>query len=76
MTLGEVQKLYPEIPLIKYTNRILGSADGIVDENEVVNVPVPKFITDFRSYISTVPARVQANYIVWRNMQSVMSYLN
>jgi len=73
MTLGEVQKLYPELPLIKY---ISGSLGVIVDENEVVNVPVPKFITDFRSFISAVPARVQANYIVWRNVQSLMSYLD
>jgi len=76
MTLGEVQKLYPEIPLIKYTNRILGSADGIVDENEVVNVAVPKYITDFAAYIPTVSARAQANYIVWRNVKFAMAYLN
>jgi len=76
MTLGEVQKLYPEIPLIKYTNRILGSADGIVDENEVVNVAVPKYITDFAAYIPTISARAQANYIVWRNVKFAMAYLN
>jgi len=76
MTLGEVQKLYPEIPLIKYTNRILGSADSIVDENEVVNVAVPKYITEFRKYIATVPARAQANYIMWRNVKFAMAYLN
>merc|ERR1711970_786605 len=76
MTLGEVQKLYPEIPLIKYTNRILGSADGIVDENEVVNVAVPKYITDFAAYIPTVSARAQANYIMWRSVKFAMAYLN
>merc|ERR1719158_1038958 len=73
MTLEEVQKLYPEFPLIKFISDSLGVT---VDENEVVIVPVPQFITNLHSYISTVPTRAQANYVVWRNVQSVMPYLN
>jgi len=73
MALGEVQKLYPEFPWIKHISESLGVT---VDENEVVNVPVPKYITDFQSYISTIPTRAQANYIVWRIVQSAMPYLN
>jgi len=76
MTLKEVQQLYPEVPLVQYVNDILGSADVTVDETEVVNVAVPKYVTDFRSFIATVPARAQANYIVWRNVKFAMSYLN
>jgi len=76
MTLKEVQELYPEIPLVQYTNDILGGADVTVDENEVVNVAVPKYIKDFRAYIATVSPRAQANYIIWRNIKFAMSYLN
>ena len=77
MTLKEVQQLYPEIPLIAYTNDILGGGEELkVDENEVVNVAVPKFITDFRDMIGSVPARTQANYIVWRNIKSMMGFLS
>eukprot|EP00092_Neocalanus_flemingeri_P016471 GFUD01017824.1.p1 GENE.GFUD01017824.1~~GFUD01017824.1.p1 ORF type:complete len:761 (-),score=194.29 GFUD01017824.1:231-2513(-) len=76
MTIGEVQELYPEIPLLQYINDILGSADVTVDENEVVNVAVPKYITDFRQYIATTSARAQANYIIWRNIKFGMSFLN
>jgi len=76
MTLKKVQELIPEIPLIQYVNDILGSADVTVNENEVVNVAVPKYITDFRAYIAKASPRAQANYIVWRNVKFAMSYLN
>eukprot|EP00092_Neocalanus_flemingeri_P076808 GFUD01095301.1.p1 GENE.GFUD01095301.1~~GFUD01095301.1.p1 ORF type:complete len:774 (+),score=162.06 GFUD01095301.1:198-2519(+) len=76
MTIGEVQELYPEIPLLQYINDILGSADVTVEKDEVVNVAVPKYITDFRKYISEASPRAQANYIVWRNVKFAMSYLN
>eukprot|EP00092_Neocalanus_flemingeri_P028315 GFUD01030752.1.p1 GENE.GFUD01030752.1~~GFUD01030752.1.p1 ORF type:complete len:774 (+),score=182.51 GFUD01030752.1:202-2523(+) len=76
MTIKEAQELYPEIPLLQYINDILGSADVTVDENEVVNVAVPKYITDFRQYIATTSARAQANYIIWRNIKFGMSFLN
>ena len=76
MSLKQVQELYPELPLIQYVNDILGAADVTVDETEVVNVAVPKYITDFRAYIATVSPRAQANYIVWRNIKFAMGYLN
>ena len=72
MTLAEAQKLYPEFPLIKYISGALGLT---VDENEVVHVAV-YYLNDLGSYITTVPARAQANYIVWRIVQFAMPYLN
>merc|ERR1712106_277567 len=77
MTIKEGQELYPEIPLLQYINDILDvTADLTVDENEVVNVAVPKYITDFREYIESASPRAQANYIIWRNVKFAMSYLN
>jgi len=76
MTLTEANQLYPDIPLVNYLNNILGSNDVVHDEAEIVNVKVPKYITDFKEYISKVPKRVQANYIIWRNIKSSMIYLN
>jgi len=76
MTIQKVQELYPEIPLLQYIIDILGSADVTVDENEVVNVAVPKYITDFREYIAKSSPRAQANYIIWRNVEFAMKYLN
>lgn len=71
-----VQQLYPEIPIIEYVNKIHGSDNVAYDEEEVVNVNVPKYITGFREHISKVSNRVQANYLIWRIVQDSMRYLN
>ena len=42
MPLSEVQKLYPEVPLVQYIKAIVGVE---VSEEEVVNVQSPAFIT-------------------------------
>ena len=42
MPLSEVQKLYPEVPLVQYINAITRVE---VTEEEVVNVESPSFIT-------------------------------
>ena len=76
MPLKYVQDMYPEIPLVKYINDITLYEPANVDEDEIVNVAVPDFVTKLRDHLTTVPARVQANYIVWRNVKSSISYLN
>ena len=76
MSMAKANQLYPEIPLVEYVNKIQGSDAVVHDEAEVVNVDVPKFITEFSEYISSVPSRVQANYIIWRNIKDSMLYLN
>jgi len=76
MPLKYVQEMYPEIPLVKYINDITLYEPANVDEDEIVNVAVPDFVTKLRDHLATVPARVQANYIVWRNVKSSISYLN
>ena len=75
--LGDLQKTYPEVPLVKFLNAVtwLPPADEITEE-EIVNVAVPAFIPAVRALLATVPARVQANYIIWRTVQSMVRYLN
>ena len=77
MTIKEASALYPKLPWVEYINAVL-SLDRMVsvDENEVVNVAVPKYIEEFGKLIATVPARTIANLIMWRNVQSSMSYLS
>jgi len=77
MTLNEAaNQLYPEMPFVKYINNLHGSEDVVHDGAEVVNVKVPKYITDFREHIFQVPSRVQANYIMWRVVKSAMNFMN
>ena len=76
MSLAEVQKMYPEVPFVSYINNKTGYDPANVTEDEVVNVAVPVFITQVRNHLATVPARVLANYILWRNVMSSVSFLN
>jgi len=77
MTIKEASALYPELPWVEYINVILSPDRTVtVEENEVVNVAVPKYIEEFGKLIATVPARTIANLIMWRNVKSSMSYLS
>merc|ERR1719427_1183174 len=76
MTIAQVGQMYPEIPWGEHVNIVLDNPDVTVDENEIVNVAVPKFVKEFRKFIPKVPARVQANYILWRHAKFAMSYLD
>ena len=76
MTINEANQLYPEIPLVKFINNILGSRDVVHNEADIVNVKVPRYMTDFKNYISRQPSRVQANYIIWRIVKNAMNYMN
>ena len=75
-TLAELQKDYPEVPVVKYINAVTGYPPADVKEDEIINVAVPAFIPAVRALLATVPARVQANYIMWRNVKSQVSYLS
>ena len=76
MTLAEVQKMYPEVPLVSSINAVIDYEPANIDSTEIVNVAVPAFIGQVRELLATVPARVQANYIMWRNVKSQVSYLS
>merc|ERR550517_983299 len=76
MALSEVQKLYPEFPMESYINTMIDYEPSTIDSSEIVNVAVPAFISQVRELLATVPARVQANYLMWRNVKSQVSYLN
>ena len=47
-----------------------------VTEDEIIIVDVPSYLVKFSSYLQTVPARVQSNYMLWRVAAASMKYLN
>ena len=55
---------------------MLNNPKIVVDATEVINMAVPKYVQEFKEFIQTVPARVQANYMIWRNVKFAMSYLD
>jgi len=76
MTISEFSKLYPGYDWVHYMNNRLDNKDIIVDENEVVNVEVPKYVEALTDLLSTVDNRVVANYMMWRYIESMVSYLD
>ena len=47
-----------------------------MEEDEVIIVDVPSYIRKFSAHLSGVPARVQANYMLWRVAAASMKYLD
>ena len=47
-----------------------------VTEEEIIIVNVPSYIDNFSKFIQKTPARVQANYMLWRAAAASMKYLN
>ena len=66
-------ELYPDLDWVRHVNELLNG--DVVDGDEVVNVAVPKYLTQFRELVAATPARVQANYIVFRNIKTNFGYL-
>lgn len=74
MTIRELSKTYSSIPWKEYFNTLLATS-AQVDEDEVVIVSVPNYITSLEKLLATTPKRVQANYVMWRAAASSVSYL-
>lgn len=75
MTVAELSEKYPSIPWNEFINNML-KPHAEVDDNEIVNVDVPSYISDFEKLINITPNRVQANYVMWRAVSSTVKYLN
>ncbi|KAG0730217.1 Neprilysin-2 [Chionoecetes opilio] len=75
MTIGELQKLVPEIPWLEYINRII-SPFFIVKTDEAVIVNVPEYVKNLGKLLTRTPKRVIANYMMWRVTGASVGYLN
>ena len=76
MALKEVQKLYPNLPLLDYINGLMLNQPINITEDEMIIVADPKYVLQVRELLAKVPARVQANYMVWRIVQGSMRLLD
>ncbi|XP_012252045.2 neprilysin-2 isoform X2 [Athalia rosae] len=74
-TVRELNERYPSVNWKDYINHLLPPTVQ-VDEDEVVIVNVPKYISDLEDLIKVTPKRVQANYVMWRVAGASVSYLN
>lgn len=74
MTVRELSKSYSSIPWKEYFNTLL-APNLQVDDDEVVIVSVPSYISSLEKLLESTPKRVQANYVMWRAAASSVSYL-
>ena len=62
MTITEIKKLYPEISFLTFINGGQGfKTDNAIEEDEVLNVATPEYITSAGKHLETVSGRVVAN---------------
>ena len=45
-----------------------------INSSEVINVAVPVYVQKLAAYMPSVPARVQANYLVWRFIKGMVTF--
>ena len=76
MTIKELSTLDPNTPWMEYLNKLLSKDIVQVTEEEVIIVDVPNYVRALGSLLRVTPARVQANYLMWRAAASSFSYLN
>ena len=76
MTIKDLPSLDPNTPWLEYLNKLLSKDIVQVTEEEVIIVDVPNYVRALGSLLRVTPARVQANYLMWRAAASSFSYLN
>ncbi|XP_012288606.1 neprilysin-2 isoform X3 [Orussus abietinus] len=74
MTVSQLNRNYPSVPWQEYFNTLLAPTIQ-VNENELVIVNVPSYISDLERLLSITPKRIQANYMMWRATAASISYL-
>jgi len=72
---SQLTELDPNTPWLEYINNVLSEARGHVEDSETIIVEVPSYLKQLSELLTVTPARVQANYLMWRAAASSMSYL-
>ena len=74
MSIKQLSENYKSIPWKEYINKIL-KPDIEIGDDEIVNVQVPSYFKEFEKVMNQTPKRTQANYAMWRAVQSSINYL-
>ena len=71
--ISELSELDPNTPWLEYINKVLTPEVAQVTGEEIIIVDVPEFIIKMSALLERTPARVQANYLMWRVASSTMT---
>ena len=75
-TIRQLSIIAPNVPWVVYINRILSEKIIQVDDTETIIVYTPSYIDHLSDILTSTPAHVQANYLMWRAAADSMSDLN
>lgn len=65
MTVDDLSIKHPSIPWKKYLNTIF-APNVTIDDDEIVIVAVPSYVSKFEELINKTSKRTLANYLMWR----------
>lgn len=75
MTLSELAALHPTTPWCEYINRLVCKPGNIcVLDNDRIMINSPSYLSALNAMVQTYSKRVQANYVVWRAVESCVSF--
>lgn len=75
MTIAEFTKRYQFIPL-EYMLKKKFPSTIRVQSSEIIDVMVPSYFKNLEGILNNVTARTMANYAMWKEVRSVLIYLN
>ena len=75
MTVTELQEKFPSINWVEYLNNIFAIPNIKITENDMVDVGMPKYVTDLEALLKKTPKRVLANFLITREMASIVNTL-
>ncbi|KAB0803948.1 hypothetical protein PPYR_00918 [Photinus pyralis] len=74
VTVEEMQKIYDEIQWLDFLNNIL--YPYTVTDSDVIVIPSHEHFGAFIDLITSIPKRVQANYMVWRVIEEMIPFMS
>ncbi|XP_026818473.1 neprilysin-2-like isoform X2 [Rhopalosiphum maidis] len=73
MKIADLQQKFPSIPWEEYLNKLLNPFT--IQQDNIITVHSPKYLSDLETLLSITPKRVQANYVFWRAIMSSVKFL-
>ncbi|XP_026818640.1 neprilysin-2-like [Rhopalosiphum maidis] len=73
MNIADLQQKFPSIPWQEYMNKLLSPLT--IQQDDIIIVRSPKYLSNLETLLSNTPKRVQANYVFWRTTMASVDLL-
>ncbi|KAH8310551.1 hypothetical protein KR044_001900, partial [Drosophila immigrans] len=71
----QLQSTYPYVDWVDYLNALLPEGLSVQDD-AIINLPVPPFVEELGKLLARTPNRVIANYLMWRIHEFSVGFLS